>query len=165
MFDLNNLSIQENLRLFKEVLQHLKLKEVLRSNNNPTGDYAEWLSSRVFNLDLAVGSEKGFDAIGITDGKKYQIKGRRSDKPNNSVSLSVIRGIEEKRLDFLLAIVFDAQFTVVRAYKIPHVVVEKRGKYKEYVNGVILSLNTELSSDPGVEDVSEPLKSFIPAQS
>ena len=114
--DVTKLTVLENLRLFADVLEYLKFKEVTRSLNNPTGDYAEWLSAKVFDLDLVGVSEKGHDATSKVDGTRYQIKARRSEKPNQSLPLGVIRGIAENRFDFLLVVVFAKEFSIASAY-------------------------------------------------
>jgi len=159
-FELSNLSVLDNLKLFVKVLDELQTRGVTRSKNNPTGDFAEWLSERVFNLKLAGVSEKGIDATGKEDGVRYQIKARRSKKPSNSLPLGVIRGIEKKQFDFLLVVVFGNDFSVEWAYKIPHKVVEKFARHSEHVHGVILSLNPDLRNDPEVEDVTGKFRSF-----
>jgi len=41
MVDLKILTVRENLKLFADVLDELKSREVTRSMNNPLGDYAE----------------------------------------------------------------------------------------------------------------------------
>ena len=49
--DLERLSELRLLRLFAEVLDELKDRGVLRSRNNPVGDYSEQLAIRAFGLN------------------------------------------------------------------------------------------------------------------
>jgi len=69
------------------ILDELRRRGILRSRNNPTGDYGEWLVSTRLGLTLAQASEKGFDASD-QDGLRYQIKARRLSSTNPSISLS-----------------------------------------------------------------------------
>ena len=73
--DVTKLTVLENLWLFADVLEYLKFKEVTRSLNNPTGDYAEWLSAKVFDLDLVGVSEKGQDATSRVNGTRNKAHG------------------------------------------------------------------------------------------
>ena len=114
---LHRLSKMQLLRLYSEVLRALREKKVVRSSNNPAADRAEDLSCRRFNLKLASKSTKGYDAIGR--GKKYQIKSRRLTKENPSKLLGAIRNIHQANLDYLIAYVFNEDFTVRQIFKIP----------------------------------------------
>jgi len=70
----------------------------------------------------------------------------------------VLRGLSEKRFDFLLPIIFNRDFSIRSAYKIPHDIVEKHARYKEYVNGHILTITADVTSEFNVEDISEALR-------
>ena len=160
MVDLKNQSVLENLNLLADIFDELIRKKVTRSQNNPLGDYAEKLAERVMNLTLEEGSKEGFDAIGNHDGKKYQIKARRTTKPNNAILLSVFRKIESVHFDFLLVVVCNMNFTVEKAYKIPHNIVENHAKPAKGVSGVTLSLNNHLKAHEEVQDLSADFQSF-----
>lgn len=117
--DFSELTITELLATHSAVLDELQHRNVIRSKNNPTGDYAEWLVSTKLDLTLKKNSAKGFDA---TDPQvlRYQIKGRRVTPENKSTQLGVIRNLDGKDFDFLVAVVFDANWQVRCAAKIPH---------------------------------------------
>ena len=82
-FKLKNKSDNKKLVLAKHLVscylssrEALKELNILRSERNLQGDYAEWLVSSYLNLELANSSvEKGFDAID-KNGFTYQIKSR-----------------------------------------------------------------------------------------
>ena len=110
------------------------------------------------DLTLEGGSKEGYDAIGNLDGKKYQIKARRTAKPNNSILLSVFRRIEAVQFHYLLVIVCNMDFTVEKAYKIPHMIVERHAEPAKGVSGVSLSLNNHLKAHEEVKDVTADFK-------
>ena len=64
----------------------VKRRGVVRTKNNPVGDYAEWLVTTTFGLALAGKSSAGFDATD-DDGTTYQIKARRVTPDNPSRQL------------------------------------------------------------------------------
>jgi hypothetical protein len=148
---LNKLTTAELLSTHSAVLDELRKRNVIRSNNNPTGDYAEWLVSTKLKLSLANTSAKGFDAI---DGDiRYQIKGRRVTPKNKSTQLSVIRNLEGEDFDFLVAVVFDNEWNVLRAAKISHQTVSAIATYRPHVNGHVMYLRPSIFENDGVEDI------------
>ena len=159
--DLARLSVSELLRLFADVMEELKKKEVVRSRNNPVADYAEWLAIEAFNLKRQRKSNKGFDAVDPSDGIKYEIKGRRLENRSSSRQLSVIRKLEHKRFDFLIGILFDNDFSIHKAYKIPHHIISNYSRYREYVNGHILTLQGAILSAEGVERIDSRLREHV----
>ena len=56
MENLNGLTIAELLKAHGAVLDELKRRGVVRSKNNPTGDYAEWLAATRLGLKLETNS-------------------------------------------------------------------------------------------------------------
>jgi hypothetical protein len=150
-------TISELLSLHGAVFDELKSHGVVRSENNPTGDYAEWLVSARLELTLETNSAKGFDATD-SQGLRYQIKGRRVTPDNPSTQLGVIRNLDCHYFDFLLAVVFNSDWTVLRAAKIPHNVVGARATFSQHVHGHIMHLRQTDLDVPGVEDISAVLR-------
>lgn len=150
---MDNLSIAELLTMHSNVLNELQKRGVLRSKNNPTGDYGEWLVSNALGLTLAGNSEKGYDAIdGL--GLRYQIKCRRITPSNPSTQLSVIRNLAGAHFDYLIAVIFDEHWMVVSAVKVVHAAIAKLGTYREHVNGHVMHVRPSILAAPGVEDIS-----------
>ena len=157
--DLKNLaalSIPELLLVHGAVLEELRKRSVLRSKNNPTGDYAEWLVSTRLKLTLKGNSTKGFDATDGT-GTRYQIKARRVTPENPSTQLGLIRNLEEREFDFLIAVVFDANWHVIRAAKIPHEILGTLATFRSHTNGYVMHLRQVVFGVSGVEDVTAAL--------
>ena len=155
---LNEFAPKELLCLFGSILDELQSRSIVRTSNNPVSDYTEWLVSTRLNLKLAGNSEKGFDATSGSDGLKYEIKARRVTPANKSKQLSAIRDIEGKHFDFLIAVVYNKNFEVILALKIPHAVVVRRSSFVEKTNSYKLMAEVSLKSEPGVEDITQLLK-------
>ena len=156
--DLSTYTITELLTEHSAVLDELRRRRVVRSKNNPTGDYAEWLVSTKLGLTLETNSAKGFDA---TDAKglRYQIKGRRVTPDNKSTQLGVIRNLDGKDFDFLIAVIFDEKWLVRRAAKIPQHAIAELATFRKHVNGHIMLLRPCVFDNPNVRDITHDLRS------
>ena len=75
-------SICELLALHAALLEELRARGVLRSENNPTGDLAEYLFCSAYGWQRYSNSEKALDATG-EDGTRYQIKGQAPHAPQS----------------------------------------------------------------------------------
>ncbi|TCD23156.1 hypothetical protein E0D86_09975 [Pseudomonas sp. IC_126] len=154
--DLANLSIPELLKLHAAAIDELKNRGVLRTKNNPVGDYAEWLVSSALNLTLAKNSAAGHDAKS-SDGKKIQIKGRRITASNRSRQLGVIRNLDKNDFDELIAVIFNEAYEPIEAYLIPHAVISEYGSYRAHVNGHVLHMRGAILLDNRVLNISAKL--------
>lgn len=154
MDQLRNKSTSSILSLYTAVIRELRNREVLRSENVPTGDLAEYLFCKAFHWEQARNSVKAYDATGI-DGQRYQIKGRRITAKNKSRQLSSIRDFEG--FDVLAVVLFDEEFGVWKAALIPSYMVRELSKYVRHTNSFRF-----MASDPnlrlnGVTDVTAKL--------
>ena len=156
--DLTRLTLRQIFELYAEVLEELKRRGVTRSQNNPVGDYAEDLVCRALRLDRASKSNRGFDAIHKTSGKKYEIKARRLTSGNTSRQLGVIRNLERKQFDYLVGVLFNQDFTVRAACLIPHALVGRFARLSTHQNGHVLHLRDEILCAEDVRRIDELLK-------
>ena len=140
------------LLTYSGVMRELRRRGVLRSNNNPVSDIAEWLAAKAFDLTLAVKSEKTFDAV-ASDGTRYQIKSRRLTPENDSTQLGVVRHLDARGFDYLLALYFDEDFILASAYRIPHEAVCEHSLWSEAQKGHVLHAKDALVRDPRCENV------------
>jgi len=150
--NLKNLAIKELLQLQAAVTDELKAREVVRTKNNPLGDYTEWLVANALGLELQANSKTGYDGIS-KNGLRVQIKGRRITPENKSRQLSAIRKYDEKDFDELAAVIFNEHFEVIDAVLIPHEVVGEYASYREHVNAHILILKGPILNDPRVKSI------------
>lgn len=123
----------ELLQLQASVIDELKARGVVRTKNNPLGDYTEWLVAKALGLELATNSAAGYDATDA-DGVRYQIKGRRITPENQSRQLSAIRNLDKNDFDLLAAVVFDEKYSIINAVIIPHELVGEYASYRKHVN-------------------------------
>lgn len=154
--DVRRLSVRQLLSTHSALLAELRYRNVVRTGNNPTGDYVEWLVASRLGLTLEENSAKGFDAT-CPEGHRYQIKGRRLMTSSGSPQLGVIRALEAGQFDFLIAIVMNADWSVRLAAKIPHDALGALAKFRGHVNGHVLRMTPGLLQIQGVEDLSEML--------
>ena len=156
--NLRELSIKELLQLQAAATNELKRRDVVRTQNNPLGDYTEWLVAQAMGLELVANSKAGYDGID-SNGTRIQIKGRRITPKNKSRQLSAIRKYDEKDFDTLVAVIFDENFDIIDAVLVPHEVVGKYASYKEHVNAHILFIKDPLLSDPEVKCIKHLISS------
>ncbi len=151
--NLTNASLTDLLATHSAVLDELRRRKIIRSKNNPTGDYTEWLVSERLGLTLEPNATKGHDATD-QDGLRYQIKGRRLTAENTSSQLGVIRNLEENPFDFLIGLILDENWRVLRAAKIPRHALVELATFRPHVNGHTLHLRPSILQHPLVEDIS-----------
>ena len=144
-----------------EVLKELRLRNLIRSTNNPVADITETIVALALKLKLVNGSTAGHDAIDEATGFRYEIKGRRVTRENKSRQLSFIRGLDKNHFDFLVGVLFDENFHITKACLIPKSTVQKLAKYVEHVNGWRLILADSVWRDAGVQDLTEPLQMIL----
>ncbi|WP_111412740.1 DUF6998 domain-containing protein [Billgrantia lactosivorans] len=156
---LSELTIKELLQLQAAATNELRVRGVVRTQNNPLGDYTEWLVAEALGLELQANSMAGYDGI-TKDGVRIQIKGRRVTPRNDSRQLSAIRKYAEKDFDALAAIIYDEDFNVLEALLIPHEVVGDYASYREHVNAHVLILKGPVLSDPRVRCFKNALDSL-----
>ena len=154
---LKALTPKELLQLTGKILDELSARTIVRTGNNPVGGYTEWLVSERLGLTLCRNSEKGFDSTG-KDGVKYEIKARRITPANKSRQLSAIRNIEGEYFDFLIAVVYNKDFEVIMALKIPRSVVVAKSSYVNSTNSFKLMAEDSLKDEPGVVDIAPLLR-------
>lgn len=157
MKKIKSLSVSELLRRHSAILDELKRRDVVRTHNNPVGDYAEWLCKTKLQLTLAGSSNKGYDAKDKYY-RRYEIKARREKKGSGFSILSVIRNLEAKTFHYLIAVQLRKDFSVYRAYKISHKAVVKHATWIKSLHGWRVVLNSKLLKDRGVKEITEMLK-------
>jgi hypothetical protein len=71
--------------------------------------------------------------------------------------LGVIRNLDDQDFDFLVAVIFDANWQVSYAAKIPHQTVSSLATYRPHINGHTMYLRPTVFDNPNVEDISHEL--------
>ena len=153
MIDLTNAPVSALLELHGDLLAELRRREVVRSANNPTGDYGELLFSRAFGWTLNGNSSADADAIDA-EGLHYQIKCRRLTTPSGSRQLGFIRRMPDRPFDHLAAVLLDGNFRVLRGAILPYEVVQPRAVYVDSVKAWRFMLCDLVWGLEGVVDVT-----------
>jgi hypothetical protein len=131
--DLAEKSIGELLGLSRQILRELRERGVIRSSNAPAGDYAELLVQRATGGELAPNSQRSWDVLSA-DGQRLQVKARVMTDPKvaGERQLSMFRSWE---FDAAVIVLFDDEFRVWRAARIPADELKARGRFVEHVRG------------------------------
>lgn len=155
--NLSDFTPPQLLALHSQVADELRTRGVTRSANSPTGDLAEYLFCKAFGWKQAGNSHANIDAIGPDD-TRYQIKGRRITRFNNSRQLSAIRDLGDAHFDFLAGVLFKEDYSVMRAALIPHAIAFARASFVERTNSHRFLLRDDIWNAPGVRDVTLELR-------
>ena len=147
--DFGKYNEKELLRIQASVVNELQHRGVVRTKNNPLGDYTEWLVANSLQLELEANSKAGYDGTD-KNGARYQIKGRRVTAKNKSRQLGVIRNYESKDFDILIAVIYNEDFNVIEAVSIPHEVISSYARFTKHANGHMLILKGAILDDPRI---------------
>jgi hypothetical protein len=145
------------LAIHAQVGEELRERGITRSSNNPTGDLAEYLCCKALRLSQEGNSSPNIDAVG-PDGARYQIKGRKLTRQNGSRQLSAIRDLSGAHFDFLAGVLFNEDFTVLRAALIPYSVAVQNATFVARTNSHKFLLRDEIWNAPGVVDITPSLR-------
>jgi len=155
--NVENLSVPELLVLHSQIAEELRRRSITRTANNPTGDFSEYLFCKAFGWNQAGNSHANVDAVS-SDGTRYQIKGRRITRYNSSRQLSAIRDLDGGHFDFIAGVLFNEDYTVLRAALIPHSIAVERAKFVERTNSHKFLLRDDVWNATGVRDVTAELQ-------
>jgi hypothetical protein len=156
VIDLARLSPVELLSLHSRTAEELRARGITRSSNSPTGDLAEFLFCKAFGWTQAGNSHANVDAM-ARDGTRYQIKGRRMTRHNQSRQLSAIRDLVGAHFDYLAGVIFSEDYTVLRAAIIPRIITEQRSSFVVRTNSHKFILRDDVWEADGVTDVTAQL--------
>jgi hypothetical protein len=151
---LADLSTGELLALSRGILAELRHRGVIRSGNAPAGDYAELLVQRATGGELAPSSQRSWDVETPND-EHLQVKARVVPNPNTAGQrqLSVFRSWE---FDAAVIVLFDDEFRVWKAARLPVEVLEEVARFVGHVKGYRV-MATDALLDRG-EDWTERLR-------
>jgi hypothetical protein len=139
------------LHLYCDLMEELRQRGIVRSGNNPISDYGENIIGKRLNLKLTAGSNKGYDAIDEKTQVKFQIKSRRTTKYNDSRQLGVIRNLDQRLFDYLIAVFFDEFLEPKEIWQIPVDIISRYAKFSKHQNGHILILAGDILEDEDVK--------------
>jgi hypothetical protein len=154
--NLEDVTITELLELSRGSLRELKRRGVVRTGNALTGDYAEGLVQRATGGTLGANSQKSYDVITPED-DRLQVKARviTDERKKGERQLSVFRSWD---FDAAVVVLFDDDYGVWRAARIPVSVLQAVAYRGRHVNGWIVYATDELLNRPEAEDWTERLR-------
>ena len=138
-------------------MEELRRREIVRSSNNPLGDFAELLFCLALGWTRSHAESKGFDALD-NQGNRYQIKSRRLTNPSRQ--LGVIRELhdEQSPFDYLAAVLMTPEFQVQRAALVPLSIVRELATHVPRSNSWRFILRDNVWEKLGVRDVTDELR-------
>jgi hypothetical protein len=133
--EFDDLTNGELLALSRRILAELRNRDVIKSGNAPTGDYAELLVQQATGGELAAQSQKSWDVE--TPGPNVellQVKARvvTDPKKRGERQLSFFRSWD---FDAAIIVLFGDDFTVWKAARLPVEIVEEVAKHVSHVSG------------------------------
>jgi hypothetical protein len=155
--DLSTFSEAGLFSLYRAILSELKSRGMVRTENAPAGDYAEYLVATALSGQMAPNSEKSWDVLG-NDGEKLQVKARVVSDPvqPGQLQLSPFRSFG---FDSAVIVLLSAtDYAVSRASKVPRHVVESSALHRQHVNGKVLFARPEIMGHPDAMDLTAALR-------
>jgi hypothetical protein len=149
-YDPSSRTLGELLADWAGIMRELKSRDVTRTNNLPTGDFAEVLVALHYDGVRGTFAQAGWD-VKTRAGERIQVKGTRHlGATLCGASLTPIR---DSAYDAVVVVVLDEDFGVLEALKFPREVVEERFAIEPYRNGRAIRLTRDLRADPRVERI------------
>ena len=149
-YDPSSRTTRELLSDWAAIMRELVHRDVVRTQNNPTGDIAEAIVQAHYPGSTR-GSfvEKGWD-VRTVDGERIQVKALRVVPGKKRTALSPIR---DRDYDTVVVVIFDEEFRVTEGLRMTRETAESVGKHVAHVNGLRISVTAKLRVHPGVEQI------------
>jgi len=122
---------------YEVLLRELRRREVVRTNDAPSGQYAEWLAHRAFGGVLAPNSVKSYD-LTTEDGRRLQVKARVVRDPSRRSGERQLSPFRSFDFDEALILLFDTNYMVSRAALLKAATVLDHCRESRHVNGHVL---------------------------
>lgn len=158
LYDSASRTTRELLADWAAVMRELRVRDVIRTNNNPVGDIAEAVVAAHYGGERGSFIQAGWD-VKAPDGERIQVKALRQTAANpRRTNLSPIR---DRDYDAVVVVIFDEDFRVSEGLKLARDVVEDLFPHRAYVNGRVITVTARLRADPRVElvDLSDEMLS------
>lgn len=150
-------SVGDLLGLYSRVIGELRHREVLRTNNPPAGDYAEWLVARAFGVTrLEANSTASYD-LSCEEYGRVQVKGRVVT-PGGGPGQLQSSPFRSAKFDHAALVLFNqADYSVQLAVMLPVEAVIERWKARKHVNGHVLFMNGPTMGHGSATDITAML--------
>lgn len=149
LYDTNGRTAAQLLADWAAVMRELRLRGIIRTNNNPAGDIAEAVVASYYGGERGSFSQAGWD-VKTPGGERIQVKALRRTLTGSRRNLSPIR---DGDYDWVVVVIFDEDFRVTEGLRFRREVVEELFPHKAHVNGRVITVTEVLRSDPRVESL------------
>jgi hypothetical protein len=148
-FDARDWSVGELLKAYSAILVELRHRGLVRTNNAPVGDLAEYACAIVYEGKLAPNSEKSYDLV-ASDGRRIQVKVRnlRDDTRPSSV-FSPLRSFDFDACAFIL--IDEVRGRVDAAFEWSVDEVREHGVHRTHTNGTVVRVRQVRSGKIGID--------------
>lgn len=152
--NIKNLETIEIIRLYSNILEELREREVIR-NKNLVGELGEYLVVDYFNskidlpnLELAPTSNKSFDATD-SNGNKYAIKTITGKVTGVFYGLNSKSSIKEDKqiFDYALVVKLDENYSIEKIYQLDWSQFLRNKKWHSRMEAWNLTISKKLESD------------------
>jgi hypothetical protein len=132
--DVGQLTVGELLATYAKILDELRDRGLIRTNNAPVGDLAEYACVIAYGGELAKNSEKSYDLV-AADGRLIQVKVRNVDTTTSpSQIFSSIRSFGFDACIFILV----EHGSVTAAFEWSPEEVRTHGKHRAHTNSTVV---------------------------
>src|SRR5258705_13893481 len=138
----SSLKRQSTARLLRDwtaIMRELRRREIIRSENNPTGDLAEGLVAGLYGVELETNSTAGYDLC-LSDGTRMQVKAHRRTLRSKPSHYGLIRKLDADPFADLVAGNFNAEVTVESAFRMALDVIRRLGRFSNQSNARRLAI-------------------------
>ncbi len=148
-FDASLMTVGEILHVYTALLTELRHRGLVRTNNAPIGDLAEYACAAFYEGELAANSEKSYDLL-AADGRRVQVKVRtvREDTSPSAV-FSSIRSMDFDVCVFILA---NARTNSIEsAYEWTADEIRSSGRYQSHTNSTLIRIGQVRAGAAGTD--------------
>lgn len=144
----------ELLGLWAGLMTELNARGVVRSDNNPIGDYCEFLVAAHYGVKPEGNSKAGHD-VTTPGGSRIQVKGRRVRADGGMPRhFSGVRNLDDEPppFDYLVGLILNRDFSVHEAWRLPVERVRCYATYHKHTNSWLLpTIHGAMLGDPQVK--------------
>jgi hypothetical protein len=160
-FDVKRARLGELFATYGAILRELKDRGVVRTENAPAGDYAEYLVAHALDGKLAGNSTRSHD-LTTPDGRRIQVKCRVADLSgkNPRTQLSIFRSFD---FDEVAIVLLRPDYAVHRGVLVPRALAKKHAQRREHANGWVLHARSSLLDAAATVDITTALRAVSQA--
>jgi Family of unknown function (DUF6998) len=114
------------------VMRELRVRDVVRTNNNPVGDIAEAIVAAHYKGERGSFSQAGWD-VKAPDGERIQVKAMRQTPTNKRRNVSPIR---DRDYDSVVIVIFNENFQVTEGLRLARATVEELFEHKAWMQTI-----------------------------